>query len=67
MNITKLESYMLDGRFASTQFLCDVDGHPDSPPLQRAFEELRYFSRQMHVLGTYPGHPYRRQQEEAPL
>lgn len=67
VNITKLESYMLDGRFASTQFLCDVDGHPDSPPLRRAFEELRYFSRQMHVLGAYPGHPYRRQQEEAPL
>ena len=67
VNITKLESYMLDGRFASTQFLCDVDGHPDSPPLRGAFEELRYFSRQMHVLGAYPGHAYRRQQEEVPL
>ena len=28
VNMTKLESYMLDGEFAATQFLCDVDGHP---------------------------------------
>ncbi|MCU0887129.1 MAG: prephenate dehydratase, partial [Rubritepida sp.] len=29
VNMTKLESYMLDGAFTATQFLCDVDGHPD--------------------------------------
>ena len=35
VNMTKLESYMVGGRFSATQFLCDVDGHPDSPALRR--------------------------------
>lgn len=59
VNMTKLESYMLDGAFTATQFLCDVDGHPDEPGLFRALEELRYFSRELRVLGTYPASPFR--------
>ncbi|WP_211257433.1 prephenate dehydratase [Muricoccus aerilatus] len=65
VNMTKLESYMLDGRFTAVQFLCDVDGHPDQAPLRRALEELRFFSREVHVLGCYPAHPYRHEQAEA--
>ncbi|MDB5414924.1 MAG: prephenate dehydratase [Rubritepida sp.] len=59
VNMTKLESYMLDGAFTATQFLCDVDGHPEDPNLFRALEELRYFSRELRVLGTYPASPFR--------
>ncbi|WP_027285376.1 prephenate dehydratase [Rubritepida flocculans] len=59
VNMTKLESYMIDGAFTATQFLCDVDGHPDDPPLFRALEELRFFSREVKVLGSYPAHPWR--------
>lgn len=59
VNMTKLESYMLDGAFTATQFLCDVDGHPDEPNLFRALEELRYFSRELRVLGTYPASAFR--------
>ena len=59
VNMTKLESYMLDGEFTATQFLADVDGHPEDPPLARALEELRFFSREMRVLGAYPAHRYR--------
>ena len=33
VNMTKLESYMVEGEFAATQFLADVDGHPDDPPV----------------------------------
>src|SRR5206468_5378646 len=33
VNMTKLESYMINGEFTATQFLADVDGHPDDPPL----------------------------------
>ena len=33
VNMTKLESYMDGGEFTATQFLADVDGHPDDPPL----------------------------------
>ena len=65
VNLTKLESYMLDGRFTAVQFLCDVDGHPEHPGLRRAMEELRFFSREVHVLGCYPAHPYRLGQADA--
>jgi len=59
VNMTKLESYMVEGEFAATQFLADVDGHPEDPPLARALEELAFFSRELRILGVYPAHPFR--------
>jgi prephenate dehydratase len=59
VNMTKLESYMLDGHFFATMFYLDVEGHPDDPALKRALEELDYFSREVKVLGVYPAHPFR--------
>ncbi len=59
VNLTKLESYMLDGHFYATMFYVDVEGHPDDAPLTRALEELDYFSREVKVLGVYPAHPFR--------
>ena len=59
INMTKLESYMLGGRFTATQFYADVEGHPDARPLKLALDELRFFSHEVKVLGTYPGHPFR--------
>jgi prephenate dehydratase len=65
VNMTKLESYMLEGRFVATQFYAEVDGHPDDPPLRRALEELEFFSRELHILGVYPAHPFRETMKEA--
>ena len=59
VNMTRLESYMVEGEFSATQFLADVDGHPDDPGLARALEELRFFSREVRVLGVYPAHRFR--------
>ncbi|HZB92314.1 MAG TPA: prephenate dehydratase [Stellaceae bacterium] len=59
VNMTKLESYMLGGRFTATQFYADVEAHPDDRPLKLALEELRFFSREVRILGVYPGHPFR--------
>ena len=50
VNMTKLESYMVDGEFAATRFLVDVDGHPEQPALARALEELRFFSKEVEIL-----------------
>lgn len=61
VNMTKLESYMVGGAFTATQFLCDVEGHPEQGPLRRALEELQFFSRETKVLGVYAAHPYRLQ------
>src|ERR1700752_1387514 len=59
VNMTKLESYMVDGNFFATQFYADVDGHPDDRGLAFALEELKFFSREFRILGVYPGHPFR--------
>ncbi len=59
VNMTKLESYMVDGEFAATRFLVDVDGHPDQPPLARALEELQFFSKEVEILGVYPAAEFR--------
>jgi len=59
VNMTKLESYMVDGNFFATQFYADVDGHPDDQSLANALEELRFFSREFRIVGVYPAHPFR--------
>jgi prephenate dehydratase len=59
INMTKLESYMLDGHFSATQFYADVDGHPADRGLAFALEELEFFSHEVSILGTYPAHPFR--------
>ena len=62
VNMTKLESYMVDGVFTATQFYADIEGHPDDPAVQRALEELRYFTSMVNVLGVYPADPLRAEQ-----
>ena len=59
VNMTKLESYMVDGQFTATQFLADVDGHPEDPGLKFALEELSFFTRELRILGVYRAHPFR--------
>ena len=63
INMTKLESYMLGGRFTATQFYADVEGHPSERRLRLALDELKFFSTSFKVLGVYPAHPYRYQSE----
>ena len=55
VNMTKLESYMVDGNFFATQFYADVEGHPDDRALALALEELAFFSKELRMLGVYPG------------
>lgn len=54
VNMTKLESYMVDGSFTATQFYADIDGHPEDRLVKLALEELEYFTDMLHILGTYP-------------
>lgn len=62
VNMTKLESYMVDGNFFATQFYSDVDGHPDDRGLAFALEELKFFSKEFRIIGVYPAHPFRQTQ-----
>ena len=59
VNMTKLESYQVDGTFNATMFFADIEGHPTERPVQLALEELSFFSSEMKLLGTYPASPYR--------
>jgi prephenate dehydratase len=59
VNLTKLESYMIDGDFRVAQFYADIEGHPEDPPVRRALEELDYFTTEITVLGVYPADPAR--------
>ena len=59
VNITKLESYIVDGNFTVAQFYADIDGHPDQRSVRLALEELSFFSREVRILGVYPASPSR--------
>ncbi|MDF3608466.1 prephenate dehydratase [Paracoccus sp. DMF-8] len=59
VNMTKLESYMVNGSFTATQFYADIEGHPDDAPVARALEELAYFTSSLDILGVYPADPRR--------
>ena len=53
VHMTKLESYQL-GAFTATLFYADIEGHPDDAGVKNALEELRFFSREVRILGVYP-------------
>lgn len=59
INMTKLESYQLGGKFVATQFYADIEGHPDDEPVRHALDELRFFSEKVRILGVYNGHAMR--------
>ncbi len=61
VNMTKLESYQLGGKFFATQFYADIEGHPDDDNVKLAMEELKFFSERVRILGAYRAHPMRDQ------
>jgi prephenate dehydratase len=66
INMTKLESYMVEGNFFATMFYADVEGHPDMQSFIHAIEELGFFTQpgSLKVLGVYPAHRFRATFEE---
>ncbi len=59
VNITKLESYMVDASFTVAQFYAEIVGHPAELRVARAFEELQFFCSKLKMLGTFPQAPFR--------
>ncbi len=59
VNMTKLESYQIDGAFTATMFYADIDGHPSDRNVRLALEELSFFSSELTILGTYRASDYR--------
>lgn len=61
VNMTKLESYLVEGGFVAAQFYVEVEGHPEQRSLSLALEELAFFSEEVRILGTYPQGDFRRE------
>ena len=59
VNISKLESYIIDASFTVAQFYADIEGHPDQRLVRLALEELGFFSREVKILGVYSANPFR--------
>lgn len=59
VNMTKLESYQLEGQFFASMFYADVEGHPDDKSVALALEELAFFSAELKILGVYRASPFR--------
>ncbi len=59
VNMTKLESYQMNGKFFATQFYADIEGHPDDYNVKLALEELEFFCDEMRILGVYPASKFR--------
>ena len=53
VNITKLESYIHPQGFDVAQFYIDFEGHPDQKSVKLALEEMKFFCKQMNILGVY--------------
>ena len=59
VNLTKLQSYPEKNSFTSYFFLCDLDGHLDSPKVKKSLEELGLHCDDMHILGVYESDKFR--------
>ena len=59
VNMTKLESYQIEGQFSATQFYADIEGHPSERNVRLAMEELEFFTSYLRVLGIYKASPHR--------
>jgi prephenate dehydratase len=64
VNMTKLESYQIEGTFTATMFYADIEGHPSERNVRLALEELSFFSSELTILGTYHASPYREELEK---
>lgn len=59
VNLTKLESFIVDGDFNKALFYIDLDGHAEDQSVKGALEELSFYTEKLKVLGVYPKHSYR--------
>lgn len=59
INITKLESYVLDGNFVSARFYIEIEGHCEDVHVKKSLEKLKLNANNIHFLGTYLSYQHR--------
>ena len=60
VNITKLESYVHPQGFDVAQFYIDFEGHPENSSVKLALEEMKFFCKQLKILGVYKKSKFRK-------
>ena len=61
VNLIKLESYMDGGTMEASHFHIDLAGSPEEQNMVNALDELKFFAKDIRILGSYPAHKYREQ------
>ena len=60
VNITKLESYIHPQGFDVAQFYIDFEGHPENSSVKLALEEMKFFCKEIKILGVYKKSNFRK-------
>ena len=60
VNITKLESYIHPQGFDVAQFYIDFEGHPEHDSVKLALEEMKFFCKEIKILGVYKKSEFRK-------
>ena len=60
VNMTKLQSFPEKNSFSAFFLWCDIDGHLDEKKIKNSLEELAFHCEDMHVLGVYKAHEFRK-------
>ena len=60
VNITKLESYIHPQGFDVAQFYIDFEGHPGQDSVKLALEEMKFFCKEIKILGVYKKSEFRK-------
>ena len=59
VNMVKLESYISVGDDSRARFYAEIEGHPADKAVDRAMEELQFFTTNVKLLGVYRESPDR--------
>ncbi len=61
INMTKIESYVLEGKFVSVQFYVEIEANYNQEATSQAFAELKNYSDNIQILGCYEANAYRQE------
>ena len=59
INLTKLESFTVNNTFDQALFYLDLEGHPEEPKVNAAFNVLKKNTESLDILGVYQASNYR--------
>lgn len=62
VNMIRLESYISVANTSVARFYAEIEGHPAERHVDRAFEELQFFTTRVRELGVYRQNPFRFQE-----